>query len=465
MSAEASEITNTEAWTQWEGKVVNGAYLLRRFLGCSNHSGVFLTEHHAEKRPEVAIKFIPADSVQAEAQLVQWAASTALVHPNLVRIFDVGRYRHSGREYLYIVTEYADQTLAQILPRRPLAPEEVRELLLPTLDALLFLHRKGLVHGRLKPSNFLAVDDQLKLASDSIRPINHTAGGRERTSPYDPPEVKDRAVNAAGDIWGLGMTLLEALTQRTTAWPDESVSVPADLPGPFANTVLRCLSVAPAARPTALDVEAQFKQTASPSTAAPARPAPAAPAPARQPSSKVATPKLPQQQNPWLRALAASVPLSVIGWAAWHVLGNAPQPAPAPAPAPAAVETPVPVAPATAAKPVESTPAPAAKTPPAVPAAAVSGPVLHEVKPEVPPASLEKIRGRVHVAVRVLVDADGNVVGALVDKPGASKYFVDLAEQAAGEWKFVPAAGQETRVWILLFVFSRSGITTYATAQ
>ena len=134
---------------------------------------------------------------------------------------------------------------------------------LPTLDALLFLHRKGLVHGRLKPSNFLAVNDQLKLASDSIRPINHTAGGSDRTSAYDPPEVKDRAVNAAGDIWGLGMTLLEALTQRTTAWPDESVSVPADLPGPFANTVLRCLSVAPGARPTALDIEAQLKPTAA----------------------------------------------------------------------------------------------------------------------------------------------------------------------------------------------------------
>ena len=62
--------------------------------------------------------------------------------------------------------------LAEILPRRPLAPEEVRELLLPTIDALLFLHRKGLVHGRLKPSNFMAVNDQLKLASDSIRPVN-----------------------------------------------------------------------------------------------------------------------------------------------------------------------------------------------------------------------------------------------------------------------------------------------------
>ena len=462
MSAEASELTNTvantEAWTQWEGKVVNGAYLLRRFLGCSNQSGVFLTEHHAENRPEVAIKFIPAETVQAEAQLVQWAATTTLVHPNLVRIFDVGRYRHGGREYLYIVTEYADQTLAEILPRRPLAPEEVRELLLPTIDALLFLHRKGLVHGRLKPSNFMAVNDQLKLASDSIRPVNHTASGRDRMSAYDPPEVKDRALNAAGDIWGLGMTLLEALTQRTTAWPDESVSVPADLPGPFASIVLRCLSVAPAARPTALDIEASFKQ------AAPARPTSPAPPPARQPSSKVAPPKHPQQQNPWRRALAASVPLSVVGWAAWHVLGNAPEPTPSPAPAPV-VATPAPVAASTVAKPVEPTPTPAPEASPAVPAETVSGAVLHEVKPDVPQAALEKIKGRVHVSVRVLVDADGDVVGALLDEPGASKYFVDLAEQAAGEWKFVPAAGQDTRVWILLFVFSRNGVTTYATAQ
>jgi serine/threonine protein kinase len=454
MSAEPRQITNTEVWTQWEGKVVNGVFPLRRLLGSSGLSGVFLSEQTAENRANVAIKFIPADSVEAEAQLVQWGATTTLTHPNLVRIFDVGRYRSDSRDYLYIVTEYADQTLAEILPRRPLAAEEVRELLLPTVDALVFLHRKGLMHGHLKPSNFLAVDDRLKLSSDTIRPISHTASGRARTSAYDPPELKDRGPNAAGDIWGLGMTLLEALTQRTTAWPDETVSLPPDLPAPFANAVLRCLSVAPAGRPTVLDIGAQFKPAAQP------QPAPAA-APAAQPSvrsapSAKAIARPVRKQHSWQRLFSIAFSITLAAWALVHFLVGSPAPSQKPAPA-----IPAPVAPATVAKPAEPAPAPA----PAVVEPAPSSPVLHEVTPDLPQAVRAKIRGRVHVTVRVLVDPDGNVFGTMLESPGPSEHFARVAEEAAGDWKFAPAETQGNRVWLLLFVFSRDGVTAQATAQ
>jgi serine/threonine protein kinase len=335
MSAEPRQIITSDVWQQWEGKVVNSVFPLRRFLGGSGQNGVFLTEQSTENRPDVAIKFVPADTVQAEAQLVQWVASTTLLHPSLVRIFDVGRYRFEGREYLFVVTEYADQTLAEILPRRPLAVEEVRELLVPTLDALLFLHRKGLIHGHLKPSNFLAVNDRLKLASDTVRPINHTASGRARTSAYDPPELKDRGMNAAGDIWGLGMTLLEALTQRTTAWPDETVSIPADLPAPFANAVSKCLSIAPAARPTVLDLDAQCK-------AVPVQSMPAAPPSAHQaPQPKEESSQPPRKPGSWRRALAILLPCAIAAWLIVHFFGNRPTPSQPPA----AVPTPAPVGP------------------------------------------------------------------------------------------------------------------------
>jgi len=41
----------------------------------------------------------------------------------------------------------------------------------PTLNALAFLHDRKLVQGRLKPSNILVVGDEVKLASDTIRPV------------------------------------------------------------------------------------------------------------------------------------------------------------------------------------------------------------------------------------------------------------------------------------------------------
>lgn len=484
MSAEPRQITHTEVWTQWEGKLVNGIYPLRQFLGASDHSGVFLTEQQTDTRPEVAIKFIPADSVDAEAQLVQWAAVTALVHPNLVRIYDVGRYRSNSRDYLFVVTERADQTLAEILPRRPLAAEEARELLLPTLDTLLFLHRKGMIHSRLKPSNFLAVNDRLKLASDTIRPISHTASGTARTSAYDPPELKDRGPNAAGDIWAVGMTLLEALTQQTTAWPDETVSVPADLPAQFSNTVLRCLSIAPGGRPTVLDLDDQFRtgprpqpqaqpqsQPAKPAPQPSAQPAPTPPPPAAKasppparaaaaaPSPKAAQPKPASKSGSWRRAVMIFLPLAALAGLIVYFFGDKPATPKPPAPAPKAT----PYVPEKITR-REQPNAAAQPTVQTQKGTSASKDVVQQALPEVPAVSLNRIRGRLHVTVRVLVGPEGNVMGAMLESPGPNRGLAELAEQAASDWKFTPSK-QKSRVWLLLFVFTRDGVKARAIPQ
>ena len=82
----------------------------------------------------------------------------------------MGRCQLGGLQFLFVVMEYAEQNLSQILSRRALTVEEVREMLPPILDGLGFLHSQHQVQGRLKPTNILAIGDQLKLASDTIRP-------------------------------------------------------------------------------------------------------------------------------------------------------------------------------------------------------------------------------------------------------------------------------------------------------
>src|SRR5271163_468183 len=151
MSVEPRRIAKTEVWTDWESRVVNGLFPLRRFLGGSNHSAVFLTGYKGENLADAAIKFVPADTLHGDTQLLQWGTAATLSHPHLVRLFDVGRCQFGGREFLYVVMEYAEQTLAQILPKRALTPQEANEMLLHALDALSFLHQSGLVHSRLKP--------------------------------------------------------------------------------------------------------------------------------------------------------------------------------------------------------------------------------------------------------------------------------------------------------------------------
>src|SRR6202789_3098439 len=255
----------TEDWTKWEGLVIDGVFPLRRFLGKSDHSVVFLTEHRAHNLPDAAIKLIPADPLLAEGQLACWTIAGALSHPHLIRIFGSGRCRLGGPPFLYVVMEYADQTLAQLLPHRALTPDEARELLLPALDALAFLHGKNLVQGQLKPPNVLVVDDRVKLASDTVRPAGDSAAALAEPSLYDSPEANDGRISAAGDIWALGVTIVEALTQSPPAWPDEGreiVSWPAALPSAFVSIVRRCLSRYPAGRPTIMDLKALIKRVA-----------------------------------------------------------------------------------------------------------------------------------------------------------------------------------------------------------
>ena len=273
MSVEPRRVAKTEVWTDWESRVVNGLFPLRRFLGGSNHSAVFLTEYKAEHLPDAAIKFVPADTLHAEAQLVQWGAAATLSHPHLVRLFDVGRCQFGGRAFLFVVMEYAEQTLAQILPKRALSPEEALEMMLPTLDALTFLHQNSLVHGHLKPSNFLVVNDQLKLSSDTIRASGSSVSGSSANGNIN---AGSAAMGTASDIWDLGITLVEALTQRTPIWTDErseTAILPVSLPLGFVDTVRRCLSRNPANRPSVVELEARYSPAPHLSVASAAHPA------------------------------------------------------------------------------------------------------------------------------------------------------------------------------------------------
>jgi TonB family protein len=492
----------TEAWTKWESQVVNGIFPLRRFLGGSDHSAVFLTEVKAHQIPNAAIKLIPADPATAEVQLSHWRTAASLSHPHLIQLFDAGRCQLGGHQFLFLVTEYAEETLSQILPQRALTADEVREMLAPTLDALAFLHGKNLVQGQLKPSNFLVVNDQLKLASDTIRRFGESAPAGAKSSLYEAPEAKSGKTSPAGDIWALGVTLVEALTQCPPAWPDsrsEAPSLPTTLPASFADTVRRCLSRNPENRPTVADLAALIK---GPSTVAasvpqvsPAQPTVSRSGPSqrasdrtvdRQPSPSVATSHAPDSEpKRWLVPAILAVLILVAIWGGWRLFLNHPdtqQPATtsqgAKAQSPSiqtSPQTPDQPAPTTKPSPATSTNDQSAETMSAPPpstapshhkGAASSQPsaqqVVHEEIPDVPRSARNTVHGRIKVNVRVTVDGSGNVTDQTLETPGPSKYFARLASEAAMKWKFVPSDNQDSREWLLRFEFSRGGTTAHA---
>jgi TonB family protein len=300
----------SESWKQWEGQVVDAKFPLHRYLGGSEHSSVFLTERGAPPQ-KAAIKFVQVEEPDAELQLFRWKHAATLSHPNLLRIFESGRCRLGDFDLLYVVMEYAEENLSQFLPQRPLTPAEARDVLAPTLEALAYLHREALVHGHIRPSNILAIDDQLKLSSEGLSsvadhadqshlsaaetPQSPLATSLRHPSPYDPPEIAKGIISPAGDSWSLGITLVEALTQQLPASAGSAAQervVPDTLPALFLDIARHCLYRDPQRRWTVAEIAARlnpgsvapFSSAAKPANAPSPVPVSAAALPAIIPS-------------------------------------------------------------------------------------------------------------------------------------------------------------------------------------
>jgi TonB family protein len=246
----------TDAWKQQEGQLIDAQFRLIQYLGGTDHSAVFLTEF-GDKRLRLAIKLIGADPAGADAQLARLRRAAKLSHPHLARIYQCGRAQVGSASVLYVITEYAEEDLAQILPDRALRPDEVRETLPQIIDTLQYLHSQGFVHSRMKPSNILAVNDELKLSIDGVCAPGERGSPGEKASPYDPPELAPTGPSTAADVWSLGMTIVEVLTQRLPVWEwtgHADPPAPRTLPAPFLEITRNCLRRDPAMRCTLREI-------------------------------------------------------------------------------------------------------------------------------------------------------------------------------------------------------------------
>ena len=122
----------------------------------------------------------------------------------------------------------------------------------------------------------------------------------------------------------------------------------------------------------------------------------------------------------------------------------------------------------------ETAPAPteprSAAPPTKPPAQGTSSPgsVADQVLPKVPQSARNTITGRVRVAVKVSVDAQGNVKDVTLDSPGPSKYFARLASEASHEWKFTPPRVDGQNVaseWLLRYGFGRTDTAVSSTQR
>ena len=221
-----------EALAAVREKDLFGKYLLHERIGAGGMAEVFRATYSPEGgfQKTVAIKrVLPAYSedpgfielFRQEAKL-----TSRLSHPNIVQILDLGR--HQGQYYLAL--EHVDgTTLSRLLRAHPkgLPPEVVSHLGVELASALDYAHRRAgpdgqalnIIHRDVNPPNILlSVTGEVKLtdfgiarAADQV--ITTREGAVKGKHGYMAPEqASGGTVDFRADLFGLGLTLHEALT-------------------------------------------------------------------------------------------------------------------------------------------------------------------------------------------------------------------------------------------------------------
>ncbi len=176
----------------------------------------------------VAIKFPPddliADAARRDAVLSQARTLTALSHPSIATLFDVGE--HGGR--IYLVFEFVPgEPLSRVIGGRSIHPRRAVEFGIQLADALAEAHAVDLAHGDIRPATIVVTPkDRAKLLDFGMAAFTNggtaratSAAGqtanRQEIAPYlAPEEIAGGRPDSKGDIFALGCVLFEMLTGR-----------------------------------------------------------------------------------------------------------------------------------------------------------------------------------------------------------------------------------------------------------
>src|SRR6202051_579972 len=184
----------------------------------------------------VALNFLPDNLDQDPHALERFRreahAASALNHPGICTIYDVGEEDHRS----FIVMEFIDgETLSQHIQRQPLSVEHILDLGIQIADALDVAHARGIIHRDIKPSNiFVTKRGQAKVLDFGLAkllpkelPYLDSSGSSSRQSQeavslvgvisgtpayMSPEQIRGDDLDARTDIFAFGLLLYEMST-------------------------------------------------------------------------------------------------------------------------------------------------------------------------------------------------------------------------------------------------------------
>jgi serine/threonine protein kinase/Flp pilus assembly protein TadD len=211
-----------------------GRYEIRSLLGAGGMGEVYLA-HDSQLQRLIALKVLYAeatlDSDRIDRFVQEAKAASALNHPNILTIYEIGQID----DLHFICTEYVEgETLRERMMAGPTEPASVINLAIEIASALAAAHRAGIVHRDIKPENVMLRDDgyvkvlDFGLAKLYESQIHNSApeamtvqlpktepGMIMGTIPYMSPEqARGQDVDARSDIWSLGVLLYEMVSRK-----------------------------------------------------------------------------------------------------------------------------------------------------------------------------------------------------------------------------------------------------------
>jgi len=207
-------------------------YRIAKLIARSGMASIYRATDTRNNRP-VAIK-VPHPEMESDPVLFdrfrrEEEIGKNMDHPGVMRVFT-----DDDRSQMYMVMEWVDgRLLRQILnQQRKLPPERAVKITRRILDALEYIHDRGVVHRDLKPENVMVdEDDNIKLIDFGIASnacsrrltfakLSQTMGTPDYISPE---QVRGGRGDARSDIYSMGVMLYEMLTGK----------VPFSGPNPF----------------------------------------------------------------------------------------------------------------------------------------------------------------------------------------------------------------------------------------
>ena len=234
------------------GRVFDDRYEVIRKLGSGGMADVFLAEDRLLGR-QVALKVL-FDRYANDEQFVERfrreaSSAASLNHPNIVQIYDRGQAEGT----YYIAMEYLEgRSLKEIILKyAPLGTDLVVSVSTQIVEALRFAHRRDVIHRDIKPQNIIVDNEgRVKVTDFGIARAGNAstmteAGSILGTAHYlSPEQAQGQSVEAASDLYSLGVVMYEMVTGKLPFNGDNPVSIAMqhvhEMPAPPRSIVPDC---------------------------------------------------------------------------------------------------------------------------------------------------------------------------------------------------------------------------------